>query len=540
MGPRYGEWCASAPIKDSVDSEQPAEPQPPSLKRRIARNSIWYGIEAGIGILATLATTIVIARLIGPQRLGYFNYIYWLSNTAGGLASLGIPATTGKFMAEYLAGGQKGVARAIFFFTLRAQSIIALVMMAIGQILVLTFVDPAYRYAAILLVATLLPQMVSFIPSMANVGAEKVAANTRGAFAGSVTYVLLVALSLFLGWDLLGIASAVFLSRAVELGAKLIPLLGWIREIPSAELPASVKKRMISFSSQNMILLILNVVVWDRSDMVFLRMLETDTRQLAFFSVAFSIIEKLFLAPQVFAAAVGVSQFSEYGRDRQRLLSMTTTAAKYVYLCGLPMLAGAAAIGGPLIGTLYGPRYLPMARVFQLMAIFAIPRLVILPAYNLLLATENQKPLVIWYCVCGVADVLLDVTLIPLFGAFGAAAANGIAQTLAAVGVWVILGRRFSIHLDPTFFTRLTAVCAAMAAIVLLIVSGLHSWPAVAAGTGAGIAVFVLGLRFASVLAAEDRERFLTLDRQLPASIGILFRAFILFIAPARQVIGRE
>src|SRR5580658_8286413 len=104
--------------RDSVDSEQPLEAQRPSLKRRIARNSIWYAIEAGIGILATLATTIVIARLIGPQRLGYFNYIYWLSNTAGGLASLGIPATTGKFMAEYLGGGQKGIARAIFFFTL--------------------------------------------------------------------------------------------------------------------------------------------------------------------------------------------------------------------------------------------------------------------------------------------------------------------------------------------------------------------------------------------------------------------------------------
>ena len=166
-----------------------------------------------------------------------------------------------------------------------------------------------------------------------------------------------------------------------------------------------------------------------------------------------------------------MSQFSEYGRDRQRLLGMTTTAAKYVYLCGLPMLAGAAAIGGPLIGTLYGPQYLPMARVFQVMAIFAIPRLVILPAYNLLLATENQKPLVIWNCVCGVADVLLDLTLIPFFGAFGAAAANGIAQTLAAVGVWVIVGRRFSIRLDARFFTRLTAVCASMAAIVLLIVS---------------------------------------------------------------------
>ena len=523
-----------------MDSEQPVVPQRPSLTRRIAHNSVWYGIEMAIGILATLATTILIARIIGPARLGYFNYIYWLSNTAGGLASLGIPATTGKYMAEYLAGGEKGIARAIFFFTLRVQSAVALTMTAIGLILVFEFVDPAYRHAAILLVASMLPQMLAFIPSMANMGAEKVAANTRGAFAGTVTYVLLVALSLHLGWDLLGIACAVFLSRLLELAAKLIPVLGWVREVPAGELPPGVKKRMISFSGQNMILLMLNVVVWDRSDMVFLRILQSDTRQLAFFSLAFSIIEKLFLVPQTFAAAVGVSQFYEYGRDRQRLLRMTTTAAKYVCLCGLPILSGAAVISAPLIGTLYGTSYLPMIRVFQVMAAFAIPRLVILPAYNLLLATDNQKPLVMWNCVCGAADVLLDLALIPLFGAFGAAAANGIAQTLAAVGVWVIVGRRFSVRLDAAFLIRLTAVCAAMAAIVLLIVYGLHSWLAMVAGTGAGIAAFVLGLRIASLLAPEDRDRLLTLERRLPNRIQALFREFVMFIAPKPQAVGNE
>lgn len=517
-------------MRNSVDSEQSG-----SLRRRIARNSIWYGIEVGIGIAATLATTIAIARVIGPERLGYFNYIYWLSNTGGRLASLGIPATTGKFMAEYLAGEKRGIARAIFFFTLRVQIAVALLMMAIGMILVLALVDPAYRWAALLLVATMLPQMLTFIPSMANVGAEKVSANTRGAFAGNLAYVLIVAASLVLGWDLVGIASAVFVSRVVELTAKMLPVLAWIHEIPASALPSPIRKRMVTFSGHNMILLILNAVVWDRSDMVFLRILQADTRQLAFFSVAFSIVEKLFLAPQIFAAGVGVSQMAEYGRDPKKLLTMTTAAAKYVYSCGLPMLAGAAAIGGPLIGWLYGPRYLPMARVFQVIAIMAIPRLVILPAYNLLLATENQKPLVIWNCVCGAADVLLDIALIPRFGALGAAAANGIAQTLAAVGVWVIVGRRFSIHLDAAFFAKLTGVCAGMFGMVLWIVSGMHSWPAVAAGTGAGIAIFFLGLRFASVLGSEDRERILTLERQLPARMQGLFREFILFIAPERQ-----
>jgi hypothetical protein len=74
-----------------------------------------------------------------------------------------------------------------------------------------------------------------------------------------------------------------------------------------------------------------------------------------------------------------------------------------------------------------------------------------------------------------------------------------------------------------------------MSAIVLSIISGLHSWWAVAAGTGAGIAIFVLGLRFASVLAAEDRERLLTLERQLPPRIRTFSREFIMFVAPDQR-----
>jgi len=516
-----------------VNLEQLPEAQGPSLKRRIARNSMWYATEAGIGILATLSTTILIARLIGPERLGYFNYVYWLSITAGGLASIGIPATTGKYMAEYLSGEERGVARAVFFFTLRVQTVVALVVLTIGLTLVMIFVDPSYRHASVLLVAAMMAQMVAFIPSMANVGAEKFAANTRGAFAGTIAYVLIVSLSLFLGWDLLGIAFAVFLSRVVELAAKLIPVLSWIRELPPSNLPVTVKKRMISFSGQNMILLILNVIIWERSDIVFLRMLQPDIAQISFFSVAYSIVEKLLLVPQIFDAAVGASQFVEYGRDRQKLLSMTATAARYTYLCGLPMLAGAAAIGGPLIDTLYGPRYVPMARVFQLIAIFAIPRLVILPAQNLLLATENQKPLVICNFVCGAADIVLDLTLIPLFGALGAATANGVAQTLAAVGVWMIVGRYFSIYLDFTFVKRLTAVCCLMAAIVLSVILRLHSWPAITFGIGAGAVSFGLGIHLASVLKDEDRERLLTLERKLPTKMRSVYRALVFYLAPA-------
>jgi O-antigen/teichoic acid export membrane protein len=514
-----------------VDSDPLKEVQK-SLSSKIARNSFWYGVEVGGGLLSTLLITVAIARAIGPQRLGYFNYIYWLSNTAGGLGSLGIPAATAKYMAEYLAGGEKGIARAIFFATLRIQTIIASLMMAVGWALVVAKVDLPYRNAGLLLVASILPRMIAFIPSQANASAENVAANTRAALAGSLTYVAAVALSLTLGWDLLGIAAGVFLSACVELGAKLIPVMRWITKLPSGELPAVVKRRMIVFSSQNMVLLVLNMVVWDRSDIVFLRILQSDTRQLAFFSVAFSIIEKLLLIPQSFAGGVGVSQFAEYGRDRQRLLRMTATAAKYVFLCGLPLLVGVAAISKPLIGAVYGSQYLPMIRVFQLMALFAIPRTILFPAYNLLLATENQKVLVIWNCVCGVVNVVLDLVLIPLTGAVGAAAANGIAQALASIGVWVFVCRHFSLELDLAFFWRLSVVGLFMAMAELFIVWFFPGWRAIPIGTGIGLVVLVLGLRFVSILTLEDRQRLLRLAHLVPGRARGWASWLIAFLIP--------
>jgi O-antigen/teichoic acid export membrane protein len=510
----------------------PVKEEPKSLSSKIAHNSFWYGIEVGGGLLSTLLITVAIARTIGPQRLGYFNYIYWLSNTAGGLASLGIPAATAKYMAEYLASGQKGVARAIFFNTLRIQTVVALMIAGVGLALVITKVDPAYRNVGILLVASILPRMITFIPSQANASAENAAANTRAALAGTMTYIVIVALSLTLRWDLLGIAAGVFLSICVELAAKLIPVMRWIRKLPASELPKDVRRRMIAFSSQNMVLLIVNMVVWDRSDIVFLRILQSDTRQLAFFSVAFSVIEKLFLIPQSFAVSVGLSQFAEYGRDRDRLLRMTTKAAKYVCLCGLPLLAGAAAIGGPLIRTVYGVQYMPMIRVFQLMALFAIPRTIFLPAYNLLLATENQKVLVLWSCFCGVVNVVLDVILIPLSGAVGAAAANGFAQALASVGVWVFVIRHFSIGLDAAFFRKLTLVCGCMSATVLLLAWLLPPWLALVAGVSAGFAIFLLGLRLTALLAIEDRERLLAIAEYLPDAARIGLAKLIMFLIP--------
>jgi O-antigen/teichoic acid export membrane protein len=55
----------------------------------------------------TLTTTVAVAPVIDPQRLGYFNYVYWLGSTTGIVGFLGIPMMTSKYMAEFLGAGSR-------------------------------------------------------------------------------------------------------------------------------------------------------------------------------------------------------------------------------------------------------------------------------------------------------------------------------------------------------------------------------------------------------------------------------------------------
>ena len=93
--------------------------------KTIARNTAWYGLENVIGFLASLITSIAIARTLGPSKMGYLVYVTWVVGIASTLGGVGIPATTRKYMAEFLGGGDRATARFIFFRTLTIQTILA-------------------------------------------------------------------------------------------------------------------------------------------------------------------------------------------------------------------------------------------------------------------------------------------------------------------------------------------------------------------------------------------------------------------------------
>src|SRR5580704_6365213 len=100
--------------------------------KTISKNSFWYGVETLTNLFLTIFTSIVIARTFGPEKLGYFLYLWWIAGVAQALGSLGIPASTRKYISEYFGRGQIGVAKTVFYQTLRLQTLIAAVVSFVG------------------------------------------------------------------------------------------------------------------------------------------------------------------------------------------------------------------------------------------------------------------------------------------------------------------------------------------------------------------------------------------------------------------------
>ena len=514
---------------------------PTSLRNNtkiIGRNFLFMGLEVVITLAVTLLTSVFIARVIGPTRLGYFNLVMWLTSIACSLGSLGIPLTTFKYMGEFLGSGQKELARAVFSYNLRALAAIATTVMAISMIAVFAFVDREYRVCSALLVMSMLPSMITFVPSQANTAAENSALNTRGAFAGAVVYVLIVTASLLLGWNLTGIAAGILLSRCLELAVKIVPVLRSMAAVPRVPLPAEIRKRIINFSGMTTVLLLVQTVVWDRSDVIFLKLLQSDIRQLAFFSVCFSIADRLVLPAQAFASALSATQMSEYGRDKTSLYKITSDSFTYLLMGALPIMIGVACIGGPFIRTVYGPQYLPAIPVFIVVAFLSIPKAVLTPAQTLLYSAEDMGFVLKWGVAASLANILLDVILIPRYGATGAALANGLTQSFAVFAIWRHILTRYPVRLDSTVLLRLSAATAAMAIVVLGIVAlPLASVMKLAVAIPAGAIVFLLTARSLRLWQKEDRRRLLLLSTLVPAPARRWYERLVDFLVSRSPVL---
>ena len=506
-----------------------------SVTRRVAKNSMWYGLELGFGAITMLVTSVLLSRIFGPERLGYYNYIVWLTYVAGLLGTVGLPAATLKFMAEYLSKDEPGMAYRIYQLGWRTQLVLTAVLVLI-LLAGVWFLAPAeHRWMTTWLVLGIAPRMIGFIPAQINSASQELHLNLPSSIAANLTTVAVILVTLLMGWGLPGLAVSHPIGHTVDLMLKLWLTAKrrheWKRAAAGVTLDQALRLRLRNFAAQGLGLLLLNVVVWDRSDVFLLRHLNPDLSQVTFFSYSFTLVEKLLLIPQVLGGSMGLNLLSQQALDRRRMTATAVSSSVYLLLIGLPVMLGAVALSRPL-WMIYGEKFAPAVPVFVIMCLLAVPRTIQFPAAVLLQATENQGFLLRLGLACAAVNLGLDVLLIPSHGAAGAAIGNGAGQTLSALGAWAFIARTFRPDLMPGVAGRIVASGVVMAGAALAATWWLPPFTGAAAGLLTGVVVYAGMLRLTRALGQEDRNRLESLAGALPGALRYPFNRLLWTVIP--------
>jgi O-antigen/teichoic acid export membrane protein len=491
--------------------------------KTIARNTGWFSIENIFDIAATLVTSILINRYLGPDKNGYMVYISQIASMVSGLGGIGIPATTRKYMAEFIGMGDWGTARYIYLRTLVLQVCLATLVTGGFFLWVLRDASADYKLAGALLVLSMWPAMVNSISAQANTATEDLSKNLPGSITSALTYLIVITLTVVFNWGVAGVGAALLGRRVLDFLVRFFPTmkraLSW--ETTHVQ-PSGLRKRMMAFATQSVASMAVAMVVWGRSEVILLKQLNPDISQVSFYSVAFTMAEMLLLVATIFGTAAGATVFAQYGRDKSRLPGIAASTFRYIALMSIPLHFIAASLAVPALLLVYGHKFEGAAVVVALAPLLCMFKAFIGPAQSLLESSEKQSYVIAATLIAGVVDISVAWYLIPAHGAVGACIGNGAAQLTAVGTMWIMAIYLYKVKLPWMQVAKITFISALASLTAYFIVKQLEPKLLLAILCGGGAALIVLfGLFYLlRVLEPEDYTRLNTLTNMLPKPIG--------------------
>lgn len=498
----------------------------------IAKNTMWYGIERGISALVAICTSIAIARALGPTKTGYIVYVTYIAGVVANLGTLGIAAATRKYMAEFLGQGEKGIARYIFRHTLALQTVFATVC-SVGIVTwVIRDAEADYRTAALLIALSIWPSMMNAIPAQANTATENMAANIPASITAALGYLCAIFATVIMHWGVVGIGASLLLMRWLDFLVRFFPttrrIRGW--EL-SKKIPADLRKRMIGFSWKSVTNMLLSLIVWERCEVLLLKTRCADIRQLAFYSIAFSMANQLLIIAIVFGAASATTTFAQYGRDKSRLPALAANSFRYIAMTSIPLHFVVSALAIPALKVFYGRSYIGASTVMVLAPLLCLPRAFLTPIQSFFFSTERQTLALLATIFAAVLDVSVAWALIPAHGAVGACIGSGVAQITAVGLLWGIGIWRYKIPMPWTLLAKVVLSSVAASGAAYMLTNKMRAAAGLAVGTVVAAVVLMALFYLLRVLEVQDLNRFETIVKALPHPVARRARFCISILA---------
>lgn len=467
-----------------------------------ARNTL-LGFASGAAVaLAGFVGNAIVARLLGPERLGVFAYVVWCVTVAATIAAVGIDVVQQRFIPNLRAEGRDDEAEGLIGATTRF-SMSAMVVVGAGLVGYLCWpghgalsgTSPAVvvTVAAIWFVSWKLGDLYLFY-----LRGEQHFGEVAKLSAVSA---LLKVSTMALGAWLFGIPGAL----AGYIAANLLPasrVFRLLRKKP--RVGSALRREVVRFALGSWAVGVIGSLVFGRTQVVFLEHY-TGLTAVGLFAAAVTVAEMAVQLPPLLLSAL-LPRFSEqHGMGaEEHMLRLYRTTTALIAMVIVPLCLGLAAVAPVLIPALFGAEFadaVPAASVLLVAA--AISSLGVTTLY-LLYSTGKTGLLVISNAAGLAITVALGFLLIPRYGLMGAAWSRGIAQVFVVlVETWYVT-RRLAFRPPYRVLAALTVAALAQAAAAYLITVQWGGAVSLVASVPAAIVVYLLALRTLSVTSMVD------------------------------------
>jgi O-antigen/teichoic acid export membrane protein len=399
------------------------------------RNTLYNAVRQGIVMLSAVCTSILVARTLGPANMGVYGLTVWLVGVLGIFANLGLPGAATKYIAEYLGRGDRQTASHVSRRLLLAQVVLAAGAAGGTAIVGMTL---AGRYRQLLLIgaALVMAKAMQQALSASLAGVQRYDRIAAMSFWVAIGEIVIVSLAARRHCGTVGMLEAVLVGDSLGLAFGLFVVRRTILWPPFSSPPAGMEqtlRRVRKYSLTVSYILLLNAIVWERSEVLFLKGFST-LSQIGFYSIAFALAGKLSEMATVCTSTLMPLSSEAYGRSGlQELRAVYYSGMKYIQMLIVPLAMFGADLSGAAVRLLYGEKFLPLVPVLQILLAGVAVATLGGVASSLIYALDKQPFMAKFGTAVAVLNILLDLLLIPRWGAMGAAIANSSAQVLAVL-----------------------------------------------------------------------------------------------------------
>ena len=429
-------------------------------KREIANNNMIF--IAGNVAAAALAFlfNIMAAALLQPEQFGILSFAIVVMGFFTVFTDPGIGPTVTKFLASYIAKGERGRARSLvgFFISVRLGLTVAVaaVMLVFSTPLAAFFGKPEYVTFIDFSAAMLLTSALISIAYTVLEGLKKFKIETAIKLFERVTRILFVFIFILMGMGATGAVVGVTLSFLL---AGMIGMVLFRRkdDIFSAKKEPVEKSLLFSFGAWALIGSTINALYFS-IDSIMVSALRP-VIEIGFYSIASAWVSlATYITP--ISAAVMYPYFSSLSREKNT--KALDRSIRYALLAAMPVAFLISAFSGTIISVFYKNSFMPASAALGVLSFVSIPLAIepLMMAY--LYGVGRPKTHTKIVSVIFAANILLTYFAIGAFGLWGAALTI---VAMRLVEVALLLG---AIYLKPARHFDIGVVLKPLAASLVI------------------------------------------------------------------------